>query len=381
MGICSKENEREGVAVKIKNNETVEISTEALGKQERKRLKQSKRKRVGRAVDRIFGFLLATVILFGVAGLGAEYVLIKGPSPALKEYFSMTFMESRRFRWVPAIFLSQDEVKELVRSNKLRETEQVFDPTLVTIKAADAEVEEPTNDGPQLNEYGDIDEDGDGIILEKVTGNGYVGYMIKVLDPKRVFISRGGAAYPLAEQVRMNNALGGINAGAFLDEHGGGDGNSPDGLTMINGEVLNVGYDSNAIAGLTEEGLLVVGYYSASEAISLGIKNCVTFGPVLITNGVPSNLSRKSSGLNPRTAIGQRKDGCILMLVIDGRQVHSYGATYQDVQDIMLEFGAVNALNLDGGSSTTMWYNGDYVNSCSSANGIARPIPDAFLFR
>ena len=89
----------------------------------------------------------------------------------------------------------------------------------------------------------------------------------------------------------------------------------------------------------------------------------------------------ESSGLNPRTAIGQRDDGCILMLVVDGRQVHSYGATYKDLQDIMLEYGAVNAFNLDGGSSTTMWYNGSYVNSCSSANGIARPIPDAFLFR
>lgn len=367
--------------MKIRNTEPEELSTEALAKQERKRLKQSKRKRIGRAVDRIFGFLLATAILFGVAALGVEYVFIKGPSPSLKEYFAMTFMESRRFRWIPAIFLSQDEVQELVKSNSLRETEQVFDPTLVTIKAADAEVEEPSDDGPQLNEYGDIDEDGDGIILEKVTGNGYIGYMIKILDPKRVFISRGGAAYPLAEQCQMHNALGGINAGAFLDEHGGGDGNSPDGLTIIDGEVINIGYDSNAVAGFTNDGLLVVGYYNLDEVLSMGVTSCVSFGPVLITNGVPMDLSRISSGLNPRTAIGQRADGCILMLVIDGRQVHSYGATYRDVQAVMLEYGAVNALNLDGGSSTTMWYNGDYVNSCSSANGIARPIPDAFLFR
>ena len=113
----------------------------------------------------------------------------------------------------------------------------------------------------------------------------------------------------------------------------------------------------------------------------MGLKGWVTFGPVLIHNGVPMDISKIPSGLNPRTAIGQRKDGCILMLVIDGRQVHSYGATYRDVQDVMLEYGAVNALNLDGGSSTTMWYNGAYVNSCSSANGIARPLPDAFLFR
>ena len=130
---------------------------------------------------------------------------------------------------------------------------------------------------------------------------------------------------------------------------------------------------------MTEDGLLVVGWFTAEEALGIGIKSCVSFGPILIANGSP--LDVESSGLNPRTAIGQRDDGCILMLVVDGRQVHSYGATYKDLQDIMLEYGAVNAFNLDGGSSTTMWYNGAYVNSCSSANGIARPIPDAFLFR
>ena len=356
------------------------LTDEELGKQERKRLKRNKKQTTARAVDRIFGFLLATLILFGIGGLGLEYVLLKGPSPALREYVAMTFLETRRFRWVPNIFLTVDEVDAL-KSQQRQKTEAVFDPSLVTIKAKEPEVEVTEETGPQLNAYGDVDEDGDGIILEKVTGNGYIGYMIKVLDPKRVFVSRGSMALPLAEQCLANNALGGINAGAFLDMDGGGDGNLPEGLTIINGEVINPGYDTNAMAGLTSDGLLVVGYYGLGEAQSEGVVSCVTFGPVLIINGSPVDVSTIPSGLNPRTAIGQRADGCILMLVIDGRQVHSYGATYRDVQDVMLEYGAVNALNLDGGSSTTMWYNGSYVNSCSSANGIARPIPDAFLFR
>ena len=363
--------------MKKKETEIVQISTEELGKQERKRLKRNKRKTTGRAIDRIFGFLLATLILGGVAALGAEYVFLKGPSPALREYVAMTFLETRRFRWVPNIFLSSDEVKELQSQQRMK-TETIFDPTLVTIKAKDAEDEEPVDEGPQLNEYGDIDEDGDGIIIEKVTGNGYIGYMIKVLDPKRVFISNGGGT--LEDQCRANNALGGINGGAFLDENGGGNGSIPEGLTIMNGQVINDGYPNNQIAGLTADGLLVVGDYGVKRAQSAGIVSCVSFGPILIINGEASEIWTRS-GLNPRTAIGQRKDGCILMLVIDGRQVHSFGATYRDLQDVMLEYGAVNALNLDGGSSTTMWYNGSYVNSCSSANGIARPIPNAFLFR
>lgn len=366
--------------MKNKDSEPVQLSTEELGKLERRRLRQNKRRTTGRAVDRIVGFLVATLILLGVAALGLEYVFLKGPSPALKEYFSLTFIETRRFRWVPNIFLTEDEVQSL-KSMQKQKTETVFDPSLITIKARDAEIEEVDN-GPQLNEYGDFDEDGDGIILEKVTGNGYIGYMIKVLDPTRVFVSRGkNYALPLAEQCMENNALGGINGGAFLDKDGAGDGFAPDGLTIVDGQPISTGYYSNDIAGLTEDGLLIVGHYSYEDAVAMGLKGCVTFGPVLIHNGVPMDISKIPSGLNPRTAIGQRKDGCILMLVIDGRQVHSYGATYRDVQDVMLEYGAVNALNLDGGSSTTMWYNGAYVNSCSSANGIARPLPDAFLFR
>ena len=367
--------------MKKKDTENVQISTEELGKLERKRLKKSKRRTTGRAIDRIFGFLLATLILFGAGCIGAEYVFLKGPAPALKEYFAMTFLETRRFRWIPRIFLTQDEVQELQMAQR-QKTDVVFDPSLITIKAKDAEIEEPEDTGPQTNEYGDIDEDGDGIIIEKVTGNGYIGYMIKVLDPQRVFVSRGpNYALTLEEQCRQFNALGGINGGAFLDQNGGGDGNTPEGLTIIDGQVINVGYDVNTIAGLTADGLLVVGDFSAWQASEAGITSCVTFGPILIANGNPADLSWIPSGLNPRTAIGQRADGCILMLVIDGRQVHSFGATYYDVQDVMLEYGAVNAVNLDGGSSTTMWYNGAYVNSCSSANGIARPIPDAFLFR
>ena len=84
------------------------------------------------------------------------------------------------------------------------------------------------------------------------------------------------------------------------------------------------------------------------------------------------------SGLNPRTAIGQRSDGAILMLVIEGRQPSRLGATYQDEAELMLRFGAVNACNLDGGSSSMMWYNGAYINNSASVIGI-RPIPTSFI--
>lgn len=84
------------------------------------------------------------------------------------------------------------------------------------------------------------------------------------------------------------------------------------------------------------------------------------------------------AGLNPRTVIGQRADGAVLLLVIDGRQPQSLGATYQDCIQVMQEWGAVNAANLDGGSSTQMIYQGETVNVSASLYG-PRNIPTAFV--
>ncbi len=83
----------------------------------------------------------------------------------------------------------------------------------------------------------------------------------------------------------------------------------------------------------------------------------------------------------PRTAMGQRKDGTILLLVIDGRQPgYSLGATLIDVQNILYEQGAYVAANLDGGSSSTLFYNGKVVNKPCDMLG-ERMIPTAFIVK
>ena len=99
---------------------------------------------------------------------------------------------------------------------------------------------------------------------------------------------------------------------------------------------------------------------------------------MLISNGVPADPDSLHDSLNPRTAIGQRSDKAMLLLVIDGRQVSSMGASFQDEIEIMQRFGAVNAVNLDGGSSSMMWYQGDYINKTASVIGI-RPVPTSIL--
>ena len=371
--------------MKKKKTETVqaapgneqELAQEAERERRRKKLRHKKRMRFW---DRVAGFIIVTVLVVGCFCLGLEYVIIKGPSPALRDMFITTMNETRRFRFIPRLFLTEAEMEDLTKKEETP-TDVTTDENLITIAAHETTGQE--NDD-HVDAYGLVDEDGDGIILVEVKGNGYLGYMTVILDPTRVFVgmpdSYGGIGLTLEEMVKKYDAIGGINAGGFKDDGGGGLGGIPEGLTIINGQCYNDNSGSTeGFAGLDTNGILHVGFYSLEECQAKNIVNAVSFGPILISNGVPADTG--SSSVNPRTAIGQRADGAILMLVIDGRQVHSTGATSQDMTDILLDYGAINAINMDGGSSTVMYYKDHYVNSCSAEYGQPRPLPDAWLYK
>ena len=138
----------------------------------------------------------------------------------------------------------------------------------------------------------------------------------------------------------------------------------------------NVKQDTVAFA---DKGMLIVGKHSISQLKKYGVKEGVSFGPPLIVNGKPTITKGDGGwGIAPRTAIGQRENGEVLLLVIDGRSLKSLGATLKDVQDILLYYGAVNAANLDGGSSTTMYFNGKVINNPSDKLG-ERTVPTVFM--
>ena len=358
---------------------TPEELAAAEKEKERQRLRKKLRhKRAMRFWDRLAGFIIVTVLVVGCACLGLEYIILKGPSPALRSMFISTMDETRRFRFIPQIFLTAEELAA-ERTTAVAETDLTTNKELITVAA-----KEENKSADHTDAYGLVDEDGDGIIFQEVKGNGYKGYMIVILDPTRVFVGKpdsyGGVGLTLEQMVQKYGALGGINAGGFKDDGGGGLGGEPEGLTIVDGVAYSLdSHTTEGFAGLDRNGILHVGFYSYDDCVANDIVHAVSFGPILVSNGEP--VEPPSSSVNPRTAIGQRADGAILMLVIDGRQVHSIGATYQDMMDLMLDYGAVNACNMDGGSSTVMYYNGRYVNSCSAENGQPRPLPDAFLFR
>ena len=178
----------------------------------------------------------------------------------------------------------------------------------------------------------------------------------------------------------------GVNGGGFYDPQGTGTGRLPYGFILHNGKYLlgeNVGPNEKVdFIGFTDKGQLIAGKYSKKKLAELGAKEGLTFGPPLIINGEKVIKHGDGGwGISPRSAIGQRKDGTVLFLVVDGRQPgYSIGATLADMQNIMYKQGAYIAANLDGGSSTTLYYNGKVVNKPADLLG-ERMIPTSFIVK
>jgi len=324
--------------------------------------------------------LLETVLLLLIALYGVMFVLAKGPSATARDIFVMSVRETSAVGFLANIFFTDEEIAQI----EAAEDVAVFvetDTSMINIQKPQTQVDDSANEGPVADAWGFVDEDGDGIIIDEVRGEGYAGYMMIVLDPSRVIVGTvpeayGGRGYTVAELVEKFDAVAGVNAGGFVDNDGRGDGSIPDSLVVYEGKIYEEQRGiREGFVGIDDNYILHVGNLTYQEIVDKNIQYGACFGPVLLCNGEPG---KTVSGINPRTAIGQRSDGAILLLVIDGRQVISLGATLQDLIEVFQEYGAVNACNLDGGSSSLMWFGGDYINNCASVVGI-RPVPTTFL--
>lgn len=326
------------------------------------------KKKITTIILRILCFILVTALLLCGLLYGVMFVMCKGPSPTARSLFVRSVRETSAIGFLANLYLSEEEILEI--ENSPRSIPAATDTTLIDMDAAD--------------EWGYEDEDGDGIIIVPVTGPTYEGLMMIVLDPMRVVLGCspdhfGWKGFTLMEYAEMYGAVAGINGGGFEDEGGKGNGSAPTCATVMDGEIyygaLGVG---PGFAGIDSNGVLHVGLTSTQDLIDKDIQHGTGYGPVLVVNGESMPAEELASGVNPRTAIGQRSDGAILMLTINGREINSLGATYLDEAEVMLEFGAVNACNMDGGSSTLMYYNGEYINQLASVIGV-RDIPTCFL--
>lgn len=246
--------------------------------------------------------------------------------------------------------------------------------------------EDPLDSGGVLQKLNFGSNHDDKIEVYNIDGGSFEGKLMLVYDPSRIkvgysknFPNSGETTSSIAKR---NGAIAAINAGGFMDVGWTGTGGAPMGYIIHDGKVV-VNQKSNTIkqdsAAFTDQ-MLIVGKHSVNQLVNeYKVKEGVSFGPPLIVNG-SKTIKRGDGGwgIAPRTAIGQRADGTVILLVIDGRRAGSLGATLRDVQDIFLKYNAKNAVNLDGGSSTTMYFNGKIINKPTDGLG-ERAVASVFM--
>lgn len=309
---------------------------------------------------------LTIKILALFLALGILFLILFFKTSAFQKYKEIwveTAMSTMNHQYLATWFLSDEEIKTILDSLKVENNED-SNANEIVIKVP-------------------VEEDKKEITVEKITGKNYVGHVIIIPDASKVKLvdtRKQTRGTKLSEIVKNNNAIAGINAGGFTDEGGVGQGHQLCKATIIDKKLLygyrNVKY---SLIGLTEDKKLVLGKYTYQEALSQGIESAVEFGPYLIVNGNNQITNSNSGGIHPRTAIGQRKDGTFIFVVIDGRQPgYSLGTNLLELQNIFNKYGAYNAANLDGGSSSTMCYEGKVINRTSTPAG-ERYLPNAFI--
>lgn len=324
---------------------------------------------------RFLAVFLLTILMVLLLVLGAGAILAYGPSPEWQKRFVATFDETSAMKFVPRIYFSEEKVQSLLH------------PSPVQTSDGDTFVELTFEDGTQgSGSNGQVVvvappvEDDQWLEIVDIKGATFKGKLMIIHDPSRVIVGTldaYGEQYQglyLYEFIEKYDAIGGTNAGGFYDPSGYGNGGIPDGLVIRDGAIAwgsPSGSYANVI-GFDADHILHVGDMTGQQALDLNLMSAVSFspGPVLVKNG--EMRTGLGGGVNPRTCIGQTADGTILLMVLEGRKPDSLGATYDDIAQLMFDYGAVNAANLDGGSSSLMYYDGEQITRGSNIIGMRR---------
>lgn len=286
----------------------------------------------------------------------ALFVIAHGPSRNLRNMLVLSAKQASATKWVPSLFLSKNTISEIMENS-----------TKVNTNVIAVGTYENKNDKEEwASAIG-------GMRLEFITQPKYKAYLLIVRDPARVTVGVSSNNFKSAAEgkrifdlVKDYGAVAAINGGEFSDAGGRGNGATPMGLTYAGGKMVwNDGLRRTFIGFDKNNRLLCRENMTEAEANRLGVRDAVSFqnGNVLIEQEgqeIKLHYSNDNIGTAQRTAIGQRADGAVLLLVTDGRSANSIGATRNDVIDVLANYGAVSAGMLDGGSSAMMYYRNYY---------------------
>ncbi len=314
--------------------------------------------------------------------------LLYGPYDGFRNFWITTSMTTMSHQYLAKWFYSDEVIQKVLAMNEVIESKENTNTNLVKIKKYGRNMK------VYKNKYEEQilkkDKDNDLYKVIEINGTGYKGYLVAIYDPSKVSLATsryiGTRGEAITTVAKNEDAVIAINAGGFYDPDWNSNGGVPHGVVISNGKLIgdyrkaNVG---GGIVGFDKDNKLVLGRYSAQEALKKGIRDCVEFGPYLIVNGKSSFVRGNGGwGIAPRTAIGQRKDGIVLFLIINGRIPSSIGADMSDLTEVMENYGAVNAANMDGGSSTELVIHHEIINKPVAAgkNGL-RDLPTFWIVK
>ncbi len=317
--------------------------------------------------------LLITILVLFLLGGSTGLFLLYGPWHGFRDWLITTAMTTLNHQYLAKWFYSDETIAEVMANNAVIESGEDTNTDEVEVVTYTEEVE-------YENKYEEAilkkDPDNDLYKIIEIEGKGYTGYLVAVYDPSKISVCTtkylGTKGQYLVDMATQNNAVVAINGGGFVDPNYNSLGGVPQGTVIKNGKIIsNRTYNkSGGLIGFTKDNKLILARLTASQALKKGVRDAVTFGPFLIVNGKPSFIKGNGGwGQAPRTAIGQRKDGIVLLLVIDGRMVGRPGADMVDLTEIMQNYGAYNAANLDGGTSCGLVVNGKLINDPINGNG------------
>lgn len=328
--------------------------------------------------------MLVISILLGLYVLGCSSFLfiLYGPYDTFRTWLITTAMATMNHQYYCKWFYSDEQINAVLNENYVAEGTESTDPSLITF--------DKTEGYANIYERQILEHEEDAlykIIRFKV--NDCDAYLAAVYDASKIsvgvskYLGVGGQyVYDMAKQ---QNAVLAINGGGFYDPNYSSTGGNPLGVTIKDGEVItDEAYSSNngGIIGFNwSNQLVLLRDADGNEALDAGIRDAVTMGPFLIVNGKMANIKGNGGwGYAARTAIGQRADGIVLMLVVDSNEFRTKGASIKDLAEIMERYGAVNAANLDGGTSSAMVENGKLINDPidSALRHKTRGIPTMF---
>lgn len=315
--------------------------------------------------------IFSIFIIMSISGL---VFLLYGPYNGFRDWLVTSAMTTMTHQWIAYVFYRQDTIDKVLANNKTDEIIEDTDTNAIVIGINNDKNEDENKYEKAVLERKSKN---DKYKIIEISGKGYSGYLAVIYDPSKIHTlvtgKIGSSGQYLTTMAKANNAIVAINGGGFDDPDYNSNGANPLGVTYSNGKKITSYFYEGAggIIGFDNNNKLVLSSKCTEKsAESLGIRDCVTCGPFLIVNGKASTVVGNGGwGTAPRTAIGQRKDGIVLFLAIDGRTVSRPGADMDDLIEIMKNYGAYNAANLDGGTSTAMVVNNKLINDPVDSTG------------